>query len=138
MVRRMLYDQTSMLENLQSLAMIAGVAKGGKLARTTALRQALTERKLPTGVPAIYDVGIILDKPNPEKCFVLDSKKKPLWLEFASIERPNLRVPIIYKYGDDLRQDMLTLQMIRLMDKLWQQEGLDLCMTPYGVVATGR
>lgn len=30
----------------------------------------------------------------------------------------------------DLRQDMLTLQMIQLMDILWKKEGLDLRWVP--------
>jgi len=33
---------------------------------------------------------------------------------------------------------MLTVQMIRIMDKLWKDEGLDLRMEPYGVIATER
>lgn len=67
----------------------------------------------------------------------MDSKKKPLWLEFANkrAEGPPLR--LIYKAGDDLRQDILTLKLLRLMDKLWQHAGLDLRMTIYGCVATG-
>jgi len=44
---------------------------------------------------------------------------------------------VIFKAGDDLRQDMLTLQMIRLMDKLWQAEGLNLELSPYGCISTG-
>ena len=44
---------------------------------------------------------------------------------------------IIFKTGDDLRQDMLTLQLIQLMDDLWRAEDLDLRMSPYGCVATG-
>jgi phosphatidylinositol kinase/protein kinase (PI-3 family) len=43
----------------------------------------------------------------------------------------------LFKVGDDLRQDVLTLQMIKLMDKLWTAAGMNLGMTPYGVVATG-
>jgi len=37
----------------------------------------------------------------------------------------------------DLRQDMLTLQTIGIMDMLWKSEGLDLRMIPYGCLATG-
>ena len=44
--------------------------------------------------------------------------------------------PAILKVGDDLRQDQLVLQMISLMDKLLLEEKLDLCLTPYSVLAT--
>ena len=68
----------------------------------------------------------------------MDSKKLPLWLVFencdAFLKRDRY---VIFKSGDDLRQDMLTLQMIRLMDKLWLDDGLDLRMSPYGCVSTG-
>ena len=41
------------------------------------------------------------------------------------------------KHGDDLRQDMLTLQMLKIMNNLWLHDGLDLHMIPYGCLATG-
>jgi phosphatidylinositol-4-phosphate 3-kinase len=43
----------------------------------------------------------------------------------------------IYKVGDDLRQDQLTLQMIRVMDKLWLKDGLDMKMITFKCVPTG-
>jgi phosphatidylinositol kinase/protein kinase (PI-3 family) len=52
--------------------------------------------------------------------------------------------------GDDLRQDMLTLQMFRIMDRvsddtvilnlqlqLWKRAGLDFGLSAYGCMATG-
>ncbi len=44
---------------------------------------------------------------------------------------------IIFKNGDDMRQDQLIIQMIRLMDAQLKRVGLDLCLTPYAVLATG-
>ena len=45
--------------------------------------------------------------------------------------------PVIFKAGDDLRQDQLTLQLLSLMDSLWCEEGLNLCMSPYKCFSTG-
>lgn len=43
---------------------------------------------------------------------------------------------IIFKIGDDLRQDSVVLNTLRLMDQLWLCKNLDLKMTPYKVVPT--
>lgn len=49
---------------------------------------------------------------------------------------PFLEYNVIFKHGDDLRQDQLILQTITLMDKLLRRENLDLKLTPYRVLAT--
>ena len=46
-------------------------------------------------------------------------------------------VNMIFKKGDDLRQDQLCVQMISLMDRLLKRENLDLKLTPFRVLATG-
>uniref|UniRef100_A0A669R8P1 Phosphatidylinositol 4,5-bisphosphate 3-kinase catalytic subunit delta isoform n=1 Tax=Phasianus colchicus TaxID=9054 RepID=A0A669R8P1_PHACC len=70
--------------------------------------------------------SIILTEVCVDQCTFMDSKMKPLWIVFNNEETGGGGVGIIFKNGDDLRQDMLTLQMIQLMDILWKQEGLDL------------
>lgn len=42
---------------------------------------------------------------------------------------------LIFKTGDDMRQDQLIIQMIRLMDMQLKKYNLDLCLTPYSVMA---
>uniref|UniRef100_A0A8B9K9L3 Phosphatidylinositol 3-kinase catalytic subunit type 3 n=1 Tax=Astyanax mexicanus TaxID=7994 RepID=A0A8B9K9L3_ASTMX len=70
--------------------------------------------------------NIILCEICTDKCKFMDSKMKPLWLMYRNKWLQSDSVGIIFKNGDDLRQDMLTLQMIQLMDVLWKTEGLDL------------
>lgn len=71
------------------------------------------------------------------QCKVMNSKKMPLWIEMKSEGESDQGIPIIFKVGDDLRQDILTLQMIKVMDRIWLENGLDLRMRTYRVVVTG-
>ena len=45
------------------------------------------------------------------------------------------RYALIYKTGDDLRQDQLVVQLFELMDGLLKRENLDLRLTPYRCAA---
>uniref|UniRef100_A0A8C6WX36 Phosphatidylinositol-4,5-bisphosphate 3-kinase, catalytic subunit delta n=1 Tax=Neogobius melanostomus TaxID=47308 RepID=A0A8C6WX36_9GOBI len=82
--------------------------------------------------------SIILTQICADKCRFMDSKMKPLWMMYRNPCFQGEMVGIIFKNGDDLRQDMLTLQMIHLMENLWKKEGLDLRMIPYGCLSTGN
>jgi len=53
----------------------------------------------------------------------------------ASAIVPSFKV--IFKCGDDLRQDQLIMQMINLMDHLLKRINLDLKLKPYRILATG-
>jgi len=72
-----------------------------------------------------------------EKCRVMSSKKLPLWLTFIREDPWEPNFVVLFKSGDDLRQDQLTLQILRVMDRLWKDEGLDLSLSPYRCCATG-
>ncbi|CAF0796738.1 unnamed protein product [Brachionus calyciflorus] len=77
----------------------------------------------------------------PSECFLLKSAKRPLYLTWQNEQIFNHffedTFKLIFKNGDDLRQDMLTIQAIKLMDIIWKSENLDLKMLIYDVFPTG-
>lgn len=73
-----------------------------------------------------------------DKCKVMDSKMRPLWIVYHNSDINGDDINIIFKNGDDLRQDMLTLQMLRIMDRIWKSHGHDFRMNPYSCISTDR
>lgn len=103
------------------------------------LRQMLEEdpemQNFNNPVPDYLDPNIILTGIIPETCRIFFSKQLPIKLDFkCSI--PDVKVSVMYKNGDDLRQDQLVIQIIRLMDRLLKNVNLDMCLKPYNVIAT--
>lgn len=79
-----------------------------------------------------------------EKSTIFKSNLLPLLLWFqcppaedASPDEPAPEYPLIFKNGDDLRQDQLVVQLFTLMDRLLRKENLDLKLRMYSVMATG-
>eukprot|EP00301_Raphidiophrys_heterophryoidea_P003105 c11415_g1_i1.p1 GENE.c11415_g1_i1~~c11415_g1_i1.p1 ORF type:complete len:1225 (+),score=358.02 c11415_g1_i1:46-3720(+) len=105
--------------------------------RAAVARKKLAEVALPSHFLMPLDSKWAASGIIPEKCRPMDSKKVPLWLTFKNADPVGQNLVTMLKYGDDLRQDIVTLQMIRIMDKLWEREGLELRLNTYGVVATG-
>jgi len=81
---------------------------------------------------------LLVKKIKCEECKFMKSKKRPLYLVFESVDSADPDVHMLFKVGDDLRQDMLTLQILKVMESLWLHEGLDLKMSLYSTLALGN
>ena len=81
-----------------------------------------------------------------EQCSVFKSAKCPVKYTFKVQEDTQKYNPheekeymnIMFKYGDDLRQDQLILQMINFMDSLLKKVHLNYEFTSYKVLATSK
>lgn len=96
------------------------------------VNQILLERPtaLPLG-PACEVTGV-----STRTCSYFNSNTLPIKVNFNGPDR--MLLPAIFKAGDDLQQDMLTIQLVRVMDRLWLEEGLDLKMVTFNCVPTGH
>ncbi|KAJ9083953.1 Phosphatidylinositol (PI) 3-kinase [Entomophthora muscae] len=85
-------------------------------------------------VPLPLDANVTVTGVVAEKCSIFKSNLLPIKLVFQTEAGD---YPLMFKHGDDLRQDQLVIQIIMLMDNLMRKENLDLKLTPYKVLATG-
>ncbi|AEO65173.1 uncharacterized protein THITE_2111906 [Thermothielavioides terrestris NRRL 8126] len=79
--------------------------------------------------PSVEIIGVA-----PEETVVFKSSLHPIKVSFKTTA--GRKYPIIFKTGDDLRQDQLVIQIITLMDDLLRKENLDLKLSPYKILAT--
>lgn len=101
--------------------------------------------------PLPLDPSVIICGCYPSESFVFKSSLSPLKITFKTIVKPNEssgstifggkkhkygKYPLMFKIGDDLRQDQLVIQIITLMDQLLKNENLNLKLTPYKILAT--
>lgn len=84
----------------------------------------------------------------PQSSKMFDSKKLPFALACTNApekpveqsgtptkERPEEM--IMFKYGDDIKQDHLVLQIFTVFNKIWIEAGFDLKLNIYKVLSTG-
>ncbi|ODV89027.1 hypothetical protein CANCADRAFT_132969 [Tortispora caseinolytica NRRL Y-17796] len=83
------------------------------------------------------DPSVMVDGIVAEDALVFKSTLSPFRINFRVCNQPGVMYPVLFKNGDDLRQDQLVIQIITLMDRLLRQESLDLKLTPYRILATG-
>jgi phosphatidylinositol 3-kinase len=130
--------QRVFMAGLRNLTKDIKAAPGNRVKKIGILKEKLTENdgflKIEPPMPLPLDPEVFVTGIIPEKAYMFKSALCPLLLTFQTTT--NSKYSIIYKLGDDLRQDQLILQIIMLMDKLLKKENLDLKLTPYQVLAT--
>lgn len=80
------------------------------------------------------DPSVQVTSCDPADSLVFKSSLFPLLIHFRTTS--GTKYPMLFKTGDDLRQDQLVIQIISLMDRLLRKENLDLKLSPYRILAT--
>uniref|UniRef100_A0A3P9LP67 Phosphatidylinositol-4-phosphate 3-kinase catalytic subunit type 2 alpha n=1 Tax=Oryzias latipes TaxID=8090 RepID=A0A3P9LP67_ORYLA len=82
--------------------------------------------------------SLVAKELNIKACSFFSSNAVPLKLALVNADPLGEEINVMFKVGEDLRQDMLALQMIRIMDRMWLQEGLDLRIVNFKCISTGK
>ncbi|PQE21182.1 phosphatidylinositol 3 protein [Rutstroemia sp. NJR-2017a BVV2] len=135
-----------LLRQAEVTAIISRISEDIKTSReaintkATILKDYLTDPKndllvIDPPLPLPLDPSIRITGVDPSQTVVFKSSLFPIMITFKTSTKQNYQV--IFKTGDDLRQDQLVIQIITLMDQLLQKENLDLKLSPYKILATG-
>jgi hypothetical protein len=114
--RQILSDQSVMWGHNGYFARVCDAVKrfsGGKRGETMFAREELSKIKplLPQVSEVPFDCRVRLGELLVDECKVMGSAKRPLWLVFRNADPLGAKVIIMFKAGDDLRQDCVTLQV---------------------------
>lgn len=152
--RDTLRRQGELVEALSTQAKSIRGSKDGRPKKVEKLKSFIGESKnglspLPQPLPLPLDARVSVTSIAAEKSSVFKSNLFPLLLWFETTEMGSDEInitpdyPVIFKNGDDLRQDQLVIQLFTLMDRLLRKENLDLRLSPttalaspYSVLAT--
>ncbi|KAG2468265.1 phosphatidylinositol 4-phosphate 3-kinase C2 domain-containing subunit beta [Polypterus senegalus] len=135
------FDRQCWLVNI--LAKVAQrVREASPSSRQGILREGLSEVqhffKVNSSCRLPLNPGLLAKGIHIQGCSYFNSNAVPLKLSFLNVDSLGDNIEVIFKSGDDLRQDMLTLQIIRVMNKIWLQEGLNMRMVNFRCFSTGR
>ena len=130
------YKFTQDLVNLNKRIRMSNLPYGDAMQQV--FRNELKNIEIPNEFHLPTDPRIIVDSFIIDKCKVMNSKKKPFSLLFKNASPYDTEAPgMLFKVGDDLRQDQLTLQVMKVMEHLWRTNYKDMHMRCYGVLPTG-
>nr|GAT46026.1 atypical/PIKK/PI3K protein kinase [Mycena chlorophos] len=137
--RELMRRQGLMVDSLAKRARELRMSKDPRPKKIEKLRAIITDTKnnlvsMPP-LPLPLDAGVEITGIVAEQSSVFKSNLFPLLLYFQCSDGSTY--PVIFKDGDDMRQDQLVIQLFTLMDRLLRKENLDLKLTPYDVLATG-
>lgn len=134
--RKMLGKQQDFVNAIVRLVKEVSQFGGSRNKKVQRLRELLDAAELTSfgPIPLLLDPETKIKGIVAEKAGLFKSHLMPAKLTFLT--QDDHEYVTIFKNGDDLRQDQLILQIIRLMDKLLMKENLDLKLTPYKVLAT--
>ncbi|GAA5956941.1 hypothetical protein JCM3765_006647 [Sporobolomyces pararoseus] len=138
--------QSDYVARITSLASSLRLSKDARPKKIEKLRAVLSSSSssslgsLSAPIPLPLDARISVTGIDPEQSSVFKSNLFPLKLQLLvpTSADPASTYAVIFKNGDDLRQDQLVIQLFTLMDRLLRNENLDLKLMPYRVLATGQ
>ncbi|ELU40724.1 atypical/PIKK/PI3K protein kinase [Rhizoctonia solani AG-1 IA] len=142
--REVMRRQAELISILSTRAKEVRASKDARQKKIDKLKAFISDPKnglvnMPAPLPLPLNARIMVTGMVPEKCSVLKSNLQPLKLTFKCTSESGAEAEeysVIFKNGDDLRQDQLVIQLFTLMDRLLRKENLDLRLTPYDVLAT--